>query len=87
MGGVVVRYACTGCGCPSICLPDEFSDDAELRCRGCGQHVGTWAEFRERVQALIAAERDGRKLERKASSDPLELPMPSGVAAEYFISR
>ena len=86
LGGLVVRYACEGCGCPTIFLPDEFRDDAQLCCRGCGQYLGTWAEFRERVKALIAAERHGLEPGPKTSSDPLELPMP-GVDGRVTVQR
>jgi hypothetical protein len=82
-GGIVVKYACEACGCPTICLPDEFRDDVELRCRGCRQHLGTWAEFRERVKALIMAERDGLQPGPKTSSDPLEVPL----LATYWAGR
>jgi hypothetical protein len=67
-----MKYACEACGCPTISLPKEFRDDAELRCRGCQRYLGTWADFRERVKALITAERPVVGLSFQASSDPLE---------------
>jgi hypothetical protein len=72
-----MRYACEVCGCPTICLPEQLTDDAELRCQGCRRQLGTWAEFRERVKAMIMAERSGVDLGRVMSSDPLDEPAPA----------
>ena len=67
-----MKYACEVCGCPSLKLPEEFRNDVQLHCKGCGRQLGTWAEFRERAKALIIAERDGLESGARRSSDPLD---------------
>jgi len=67
-----MKYACEVCGCPSLKLPEEFRNDVQLHCKGCGRQLGTWAEFRERAKALIMAERDGLESGPRRSSDPLD---------------
>ena len=64
-----MRFACEACGCPSIRLPEDFRDDVQLSCKGCGQSLGTWAEFKSRTKTLILSECRDEPLQRRSSDD------------------
>jgi hypothetical protein len=50
------HFACSSCGSPSITVPDEIHDAAELHCAGCGMSLGSWHAFKERTRQVILSE-------------------------------
>jgi hypothetical protein len=68
------HFACRTCGSPSITVPDEINDAAELRCASCGVGLGSWHAFKERTrQAILSEIRGGEVAAERASSDiPLD---------------
>jgi hypothetical protein len=73
---MLLQFACDSCGGASIMLPRELTDEASVRCKGCGRLIATWAEFKESAtRAILASPRlqlsadplayDERALERK----------------------
>jgi hypothetical protein len=63
-------FACTTCGSPSITVPDEIHDAANLSCAGCGAGAGSWLAFKERIrQAILHEIASGKTLAEQASSD------------------
>src|SRR3954463_6348322 len=67
-----VLFACGACGSPAVEPPRAFVDSAAVRCRRCGQLLGTWGALKQRTERLIRTE-----LRREptrgwtCSSDPL----------------
>jgi hypothetical protein len=63
-------FACTACGSPSIRVPDEIHDAADLSCAGCGAELGSWFAFKERIrQAILREIANGTVSAALASSD------------------
>ena len=63
-------FACTACGSPSIRVPDEIHDAADLSCAGCGAGLGSWFAFKERIrQAILREIASGTTSAALASSD------------------
>jgi hypothetical protein len=63
-------FACTACGSPSIRVPDEIHDAADLSCAGCGTALGSWLTFKERIrQAILREIASGTISAELASSD------------------
>ena len=63
-------FACTACGSPSIRVPDEIHDAADLSCAGCGAELGSWFAFKERIRQAILREIASCKISAElASSD------------------
>src|SRR6185369_12891039 len=67
-----VLFACGACGSPAVEPPRAFVDSAEVRCRRCGQHLGTWGALKQRTKRLIRTELRRQPTRVWAcSSDPL----------------
>ena len=63
-------FACTACGSPSIRVPDEIHDAADLSCAGCGTALGSWLAFKEYIrQAILHEIASGKTSAEVASSD------------------
>jgi hypothetical protein len=63
-------FACAACGSPSIRVPDEIHDAADLACAGCGAALGSWLAFKERIrQAILREIASGKTSAAGASSD------------------
>ncbi len=63
-------FACIRCGSPSIRIPDEIHDAADLSCSGCGAELGSWFAFKERIRLAILREiASGTVPAARASSD------------------
>lgn len=72
MGGFALHsnFACDTCGSPSIMLPGDICDKAAVRCSGCGQALGSWADLKRQARHVIDAEvRTGLVDPRYASVD------------------
>ena len=54
--GAHPQFACPSCGSPSISVPDEIHDAAEVHCAGCGMSLGSWHAFKERTRQVILKE-------------------------------
>ncbi len=66
----IASFACPACGSPSITVPHEIHDAANLSCAGCGAEVGSWLAFKERIrQAILHEIASGRVCAEQASSD------------------
>ncbi|MBL0408216.1 hypothetical protein JKG68_30500 [Microvirga aerilata] len=67
-------FACTACGSPSIRVPDEIHDAADLSCAGCDATLGSWFAFKEQIRQTILREiASGTTSAALASSDiPLQ---------------
>lgn len=49
-------FSCGVCGSPSVKLPDQLNDSANVVCAGCGRLIATLATFRRRAEQAIAAD-------------------------------
>ncbi|HEY8565625.1 MAG TPA: hypothetical protein VIL65_09010 [Beijerinckiaceae bacterium] len=74
-------FACSACGNPAIEPPREFTDDAPIRCKGCGEALGTWGDLKRRtMQVLMAEATPGPGAPLPVSADPLcTAPPVSGL--------
>jgi hypothetical protein len=71
---MTVQFTCPICGGASIAGPEACVDQAEIACGNCGNVLGTWGEFRERVRSVICSQVAGDKNGSKmVSLDPLPI--------------
>lgn len=71
-GALLARdwFLCEVCGSPSVSLPARLDADSPVCCSGCGQRLGSWADYRRAVSSLIIEHaRDCRR--RVVTADPL----------------
>ncbi len=54
-------FECPRCGSPGVTLPKSLTLGSLIRCSRCTTGLGTWAEFKSTMEAIIAAEGEGRK--------------------------
>ena len=63
-------FHCADCGSPGVSLPPMLSDASVVSCANCGLSLGSWAEYRRRVDQALMAEQ-ARKARRVIVADPV----------------
>ncbi|MCO5092860.1 hypothetical protein [Bosea sp. (in: a-proteobacteria)] len=73
MGGITLRqdwFHCEDCGSPGVSIPQALGDASVVSCAHCGLVLGSWAEYRRRVDQALMAEQAGRT-RRLVVADPV----------------
>ncbi len=73
MGGIALRqngFHCGDCGSPGVSVPHALSDASVVSCANCGLSLGSWAEYRQRIDMALMAEQAG-KARRLIVADPV----------------
>lgn len=73
MDGIALRqngFHCGDCGSPGVSVPHAFSDASVVSCANCGLSLGSWAEYRQRIDMALMAEQAG-KARRLIVADPV----------------
>jgi transcription elongation factor Elf1 len=71
--GIALRqdgFHCGDCGSPGVSIPHALSDASVVSCANCGLSLGSWAEYRHRVDQALMAEQV-RKARRVIVADPV----------------
>ena len=71
--GIALRqdgFHCEDCGSPGVSIPRALSDASVVSCIHCGLSLGSWAEYRRRVDQALMAEQAG-KARRLVVADPV----------------
>jgi hypothetical protein len=69
---VVLRqdwFHCEACGSPGVSVPSALTDASVVSCASCGVKIGSWAEYRRRVDQALMAEQS-RRAHRLIVADP-----------------
>jgi hypothetical protein len=71
--GIALRqdgFHCRDCGSPGVSIPHTLSDASVVSCANCGLSLGSWAEYRHRIDQALMAEQ-AHKARRVIVADPI----------------
>jgi len=63
-------FHCEACGSPGVSVPSALTDASVVSCASCGLNLGSWAEYRRRVDQALMAEQAQRR-SRLVVADPV----------------
>jgi len=63
-------FHCEACGSPGVSIPATLTDASVVSCASCGLNLGSWAEYRRRVDQALMAEQT-RTAHRLIVADPI----------------
>jgi hypothetical protein len=63
-------FHCRDCGSPGVSIPHTLSDASVVSCTNCGLSLGSWAEYRHRIDQALMAEQASKAL-RVIVADPV----------------
>lgn len=63
-------FHCEDCGSPGVSIPPALSDASVVSCANCGLSLGSWAEYRRRIDQALMAEQ-ASKARRVIVADPI----------------
>lgn len=63
-------FHCEDCGSPAVSVPHTLSDISVVSCANCGLSLGSWAEYRRRIDQALMAEQ-ACKARRVVVADPV----------------
>lgn len=78
-GGIALRqegFHCRDCGSPGVSVPHALSDASVVSCANCGLSLGSWAEYRRRIDRALMAEQ-ARNTRRLIVADPIGAALAS----------
>jgi hypothetical protein len=63
-------FHCEDCGSPGVSIPHTLSDASVVCCANCGLSLGSWSEYRRRIDRALMAEQAGNA-RRLIVADPV----------------
>ncbi|MCU4181898.1 hypothetical protein [Bosea sp. BH3] len=69
-------FHCEACGSPGVSVPVALTDASVVSCASCGLSLGSWAEYRRRIDQALMAEQ-ARRTNRLIVADPVGM-VPGG---------
>jgi len=53
---ISVNFKCPKCGCTTISLPDDHTDDSHATCKDCGADFGPYRDIKNRAVQVVKDE-------------------------------
>jgi hypothetical protein len=64
-------FHCEDCGSPGVSIPHALHAESVVSCANCGLSLGSWAQYRRRIDQALMAEQAGRT-RRLVVADPVD---------------